>query len=83
VQWRSEEVRTYRNNSIAYADPTHRVDLLAGYVLKRTEATYRFTVNAKNLSRSRGQPVGFKPGSNDGYYFKSDPELIFSLEVQF
>jgi len=56
---------------------------MAGYGFKRPEATYRITLNAKNLTRVNVGPVGFKPGSNEGYYFKIDPEFILSSDAQF
>ena len=81
VIWRSDALRTYRNNSPAYADGYLRVDAMAGYAFKIGQTGYRVTLNAKNLSPVKLGPFGFKPGTNDGYYFKTKPEFILSLDI--
>lgn len=81
--WRDEALRTYRDNQPAWADGFFRADALAGYAFKFRDVPYRVTLNAKNLTRVNFSPVGFKPGSNEAYYFKSDPEFILSLDAQF
>lgn len=81
VIWRSDALRTYRNNNPAYADGYLRVDALAGYAFKIGRTGYRVTLNAKNLNPVNLGPFGYKPGTNEGYYFKSKPEFILSLDV--
>jgi len=83
VIWRDDALRTYRNNQPAWSEGFFRADVMAGYGFKRPEATYRITLNAKNLTRVNLGPVGFKPGTNEGYYFKTDPEFILSFDAQF
>jgi len=83
VIWRDDALRTYRNNQPASSEGFFRADVMAGYGFKRPEATYRITLNAKNLTRVNTSPVGYKPGSNDGYYFRTDPEFILSFDAQF
>lgn len=81
VIWRSDALRTYRNNSPAYADGYFRLDAMAGYAFKIGQTGYRVTLNAKNLAPVKLGPFGFKPGTNDGYYFKTKPEFILSLDI--
>jgi iron complex outermembrane receptor protein len=81
--WRSDALRTYRNNAPAYSDGFFRADAMAGYAFKIGETAYRVTFNAKNLTRVNLGPVGYKPGTNDGYYFKTDPEFILSVDADF
>ena len=94
VQRRGEKLRSYRNNAAgvplpAFQKPMTRVDLLLGHKGKAFGVPYQISVNAKNLTRSESVSsgnaavFGFKPGSNEGYYFKPKPEYVFTAEFTF